>query len=407
MGEFAWKTFLQCAGNDSLKEYIKNKGLPNFLVYEEAKTDGDLNPEKNISSLDLDKTLAEIQNLEVNSYRLIEEEFRMISSVLDLKGQHDLNAEALQQGIEIPQNMNETQLGLWFYLNHPHILEAVRIWDKIEGFEGWDEEDIDLPNNVEDLKNKEDVLSKLLKKHFWELERRKINCDIEVFCHDDRYCYVAYPEGFPKSFPRYDKGKITHRVERPIKMIFFVIHLTESRISIKSTVRYGIPHLDKLKKLFIEDALGLKYKNNLADKEFDLNQFLEESFGAQLKEKAGAERDGVDFIKIRAIAWKQSNDRGKEGVLTAKVSDDQEKNRDAKEIYELLKDHNVNRNMVLVKAVTIQVKFPGDGNAGSKTFKIRWPNTLVLGKDQRCLKCREYLMKWSILKQKTDGENKE
>lgn len=384
MAEFAWQKFLDNVGFSLLQEYFQKKSLE-F-------------PFKKEEEFDAEKLLTHIQNLSEKEHRKIEGDFQSINTIVNTKTQGDIVLEAENVGISVPSDVaedhNEEMCVFWFFLNHPTIFEAIRVWDRIENFTAWEEEDLGEIKNPNEAKGKGKEIQERLKDNYLKWEKRKVKCDVEEFCHADRICYVAYPEGNPRSISKYKEGeeRISHVVERPIEEVFFVVHLSEGRASVKHTRRISIERMNEIKRTFIVDVLQKKFNEELAGKQFAMEKFLDEEFGTNLKEKAGAQSDDVEFIKVRKIAWKQRSASGQKGDLSA------DENNELDEMYKLLRQHNVSSAYVLVRSVEIQVKFPGKGKIGSHRFDIRFPNGLRLGKDKRSLKCRKYLEKWDILK---------
>ena len=245
------------------------------------------------------------------------------------------------------------------FLNHPTIFEAIRVWDRIENFTG--KRRIWAKLKIQTKQKARERNSGKIKRQLLEVGKERWSAMLKNFVMQIVFYYVRYPEGNPRSISKYKEGeeRISHVVERPIEEVFLLYTLSEGRASVKHTRRISIERMNEIKRTFIVDVLQKKFNEELAGKQFAMEKFLDEEFGTNLKEKAGAQSDDVEFIKVRKIAWKQRSASGQ------KVTFQRMKIMSWTEMYKLLRQHNVSSAYVLVRSVEIQVKFPGKGKIGS------------------------------------------
>lgn len=383
MSDFSYTKFIENAGPELVYEYFQKelKLDPSFLQDSRAHV-----------------ILEAIRDLSVEQQRKVEEDFQLINHMADEKGTFDLNLEAQEKGVTVPEGDSDEARALWFFIRHYGLFEAAMVWDRINYLKNWEEEYMEQNPGEVDWGKRAQAFAEKVKQHYWDIEGRKINCAAEQFRHEDRISIVLYPEGYPKGALKYENGEIKRHSARPIQEVYFIVNLTEKKISMKSTTRYSRDKIQLLKQFFFDHVLEQPFNTEVTVR-YKLDHLLERAFGISLLEKLPA-GEGIDFVKIKEVALKDKDQKGQVTILKA-----DEREGDPTEIYDMIRARNISRSHVFVSYVRIQVKFPGKGHIGSRTFLVGYPNRCSLGRTEKERRCKEYLKYWNVIPESDESSS--
>ena len=228
-------------------------------------------------------------------------------------------------------------------------------------------------------------LEKAISAFFHRKQGRGRNCQVEVYCRNNKEYFFAYPENFGQKNAVWEGGILKIRADHPAFEIIFTYCQEEGSLDIYAPKNNkAIPALQKI---FAQTILHL---NDLSDRKkdkrvYDLEPIANSNFEFQIEPTSG-----IADVVVNKLRLTLKHGLKQRLILEADTKDNK------KAIYDLLK--KINPPPFFVTQVELLVNFESKDGKSAKTriFSISHPNYCKLNYDGDDLLIRELLAKSGI-----------
>lgn len=372
--QYKLKTFLRHIDDDLLREYVVKKGLQEKL------------PDKNGEEDPADYWERAMKGFPQQAFDAVEIDFQDINEMAVEDGISSLLQLTRDSGSNVAQEIeeieNEYNQAFHFFLKHPEVFGNASTLHWVEELRS-KKERVELKRKpAAKVKEQKESLQTALKSYFLERDGRGRHCEVEVFVFQNRVCFIAYPEDYPKTDWHYEgKDKRIRARRRSCFEIVYIYDAGEGRLGLfaKGGDSREQELMDLFNRVVLEDEKPLPKKQKL----YNLNKFFDPTF--DLPRRFG---DDVEDIRVRSLRF--DSKYGKERITLDL------KEGGLKPMQELMKFKGMKEKHYNITQARIYIKFPGKNRKGGVTIQITTPDKCNLNDSPTHLKAREYLTHWAL-----------